>query len=172
MCGYIEKYRIRMESCGSVALVSPLVTLMANQVEILKKKGVSATVFINSTDTDEAKKAMTNAGCQIIYVTIIDKKALMADFKIDLNNGQYQPEWKDIWQAPVRRERLIALVVDEAHCVKKWGKDFRKEFSKLGDLRGFFSTQVLLQVKKAIFKKLVGLAEIGKSICEVVLFES
>ena len=33
------------------------------------------------------------------------------------------------------QKRLVGLIIDEAHCVKKWGDDFRPEFKKLGELR-------------------------------------
>ena len=45
------------------------------------------------------------------------------------------PEWRDMLQSPVYQENLVAFVVDEAHCVKKWGETFRREFSHLGKVR-------------------------------------
>ena len=44
--------------------------------------------------------------------------------------------------SPAYQERLIALVVDEAHCVKMWGDEFQIAFSKIGSLRTLIPQKV------------------------------
>lgn len=66
-------------------------------------------------------------------------------------------EWRDVLESPIVQDSLVGLIVDEAHCVKKWyvyleitivfimttilinarcrGEDFRKEFHKIGEVR-------------------------------------
>lgn len=40
------------------------------------------------------------------------------------------------------KEKLVALVVDEAHCIKMWGDEFRKAFAMIGDLRSVIPSGV------------------------------
>ena len=44
--------------------------------------------------------------------------------------------------SPIYKEILIALVVDEAHCVKTWGDKFRKTFANIGELRSIITVSV------------------------------
>ena len=45
------------------------------------------------------------------------------------------PRYRDILLTPIYVNKLVAVVIDEAHCIKTWGDKFRRAFSKLGELR-------------------------------------
>ncbi|XP_019854607.1 PREDICTED: uncharacterized protein LOC105313494 [Amphimedon queenslandica] len=111
----------------SVALVvSPLNALMSDQVQLLKSKGISA-VICGYGDKEENKSLVSGGTFQIVFTPpeiLFDK------------------EWTEVFRSSSLHDRLVAFIVDEAHCVKKWGKDFRKDYSKLGGLRGLLPSGV------------------------------
>ena len=47
------------------------------------------------------------------------------------------------------KEKLVVLVVDEAHCIKMWGDQFRKAFSVIGDLRSVIPSNINIMVLTA-----------------------
>ena len=97
--------------CSVVLVVSPLVSLMVDQVANLRSRGVSAAIIGHSG-------------------AVTDKKLLAAEK--DLTAGKYNllftaPEaiigvekWREIVQTSPLSERIVAVAVDEAHCVSKW----------------------------------------------------
>ncbi|OQV18262.1 ATP-dependent DNA helicase Q5 [Hypsibius exemplaris] len=113
---------------GTTVVISPLLALIQDQMEILKKVNVPA-VSINSTLSDKERKE-------------IEKK-------MQLPAG---PAYKFLYLTPEqcatdRTRRLLgglaksrflrAIVIDEAHCISEWGHDFRGDYLKLGKLRDF-----------------------------------
>ena len=50
--------------------------------------------------------------------------------------------FREMLLSPPYQKSLVALVVDEAHCVKTWGDEFRKAFSQIGDLRSLLPSSV------------------------------
>lgn len=50
--------------------------------------------------------------------------------------------YRNMLMSPPYLQNLVALVIDEAHCVKTWGDDFRKTFSQIGDLRSVLPANV------------------------------
>lgn len=52
------------------------------------------------------------------------------------------PFYRNMLLAPVYKEKLVALVIDEAHCVKSWGDQFRTAFAHLGDIRSILPSRV------------------------------
>lgn len=99
-------------------VVSPLISLMQDQVAALCAKGIRA-CYLGSAQSDDAVKADAWAGkYQLVYLT---------------------PEL-----AAASAERLSALhtavgvgllAVDEAHCISEWGHDYRPEYLRVGELR-------------------------------------
>ena len=51
--------------------------------------------------------------------------------------------------SPAYQDNLVALVIDEAHCVKTWGTDFRKVFAQIGDVRSLIPNSVKLMALTA-----------------------
>lgn len=94
---------------GSVVLVvSPLIALMKDQVQSFRKRGVSAAYVTSNGDAEceDMKAGVLEGKYQLVFISpeqLIDNRR----FRCMCQSEHYQ-------------EKLIALVVDEAHCVKKW----------------------------------------------------
>ncbi|MGF1693340.1 ATP-dependent DNA helicase RecQ [Photobacterium kagoshimensis] len=107
---------------GLTLVISPLISLMKDQVDQLQANGVAA-AYLNSTMTREAVmetfEAMQSGAVKLVYVS--PERALMFDFIERLKDTP-----------------LCLIAVDEAHCISQWGHDFRREYAELGVLKQYF----------------------------------
>jgi ATP-dependent DNA helicase RecQ len=112
---------------GVTIVVSPLIALMQDQVQLLQNNGIAAT-FINSSLTGGEIRSRIDdllAGkTKLLYVA--PERLLNPDFLHD-----FLPRLAS-------EIGLAAIVVDEAHCVSEWGHDFRPEYRQLTTIRQHF----------------------------------
>src|SRR5947209_5524881 len=106
-------------SGGLSIVVSPLISLMEDQVQQLRDEGIAAS-FLNSalgpSLRRQVMKELEEGFGGLLYVA--PERFFAADF-----------------QELMPRLRVKLFAIDEAHCVSQWGHDFRPEYSRLGEVR-------------------------------------
>ena len=131
---------------GTVVVVSPLISLMKDQVDAMRAAGVSAAAYNSSLDPDEARsvlRALHGGELDLLYVapeTLMTDgflqrlQGLAAAGSIDgATPGEAAPSLQTSASPGV-----ALFAIDEAHCVSQWGHDFRPEYVQLGRLRELF----------------------------------
>lgn len=107
---------------GLTIVVSPLISLMKDQVEQLRQFDIPA-LYLNSSLTDEEYRYNVNrlkkGEVKMLYVA---PETLMMDKTRDLLDGM----------------KVDCFTIDEAHCISEWGHDFRPEYRQLTEVRNDF----------------------------------
>ena len=115
---------------GITVVVSPLISLMQDQVDSLTANGVNA-VFLNSTleweNYLESMNSIRRGETKILYVS-----------PEGLSSSKVRELLHDM------RVKVSCITIDEAHCVSEWGHDFRPEFLEIASVRRQFPGAVCL----------------------------
>jgi ATP-dependent DNA helicase RecQ len=104
---------------GITVVVSPLISLMEDQVQQLRDEGLNA-LMLNSALSSQ------------------QQRQVIADLHNDFNGLLYvAPErfFSGNFLSTLAALKPTLFAIDEAHCVSQWGHDFRKEYSRLGEVR-------------------------------------
>ncbi len=104
---------------GLTVVISPLISLMQDQVEALQAMGVAAAALNNSLAPESVQTIMQQLQNNEVRLLYVSPERAMQPFFM-----QRLTEWQ-----------LDLVAIDEAHCISQWGHDFRPEYGQLGQLR-------------------------------------
>ncbi len=113
---------------GLTIVISPLISLMKDQVEQLRQLGIKTALLNSSLSPEDYQfnlQGVKNKYAKLLYLA---PETLVKD---EISNL-------------LRSVQLDCITVDEAHCISEWGHDFRKEYRQLGNLRKNFPAAVCI----------------------------
>ena len=121
---------------GTCIVITPLIALMKDQVQNLRKKGIKAAAIYTGQSRNEIIKTLENCifgGVKLLYIS---------------------PERlsSPIFQTKLRHIKVSFLTVDEAHCISQWGYDIRPAYLKISEIRQLKPAPVLALTATATAK--------------------
>ena len=121
---------------GTCLVITPLIALMKDQVQNLRKKGIKAAAIYTGLSRNEIIKTLENCifgGVKLLYIS---------------------PERlsSPIFQTKLRHIKVSFITVDEAHCISQWGYDFRPAYLKISEIRKLKPAPVLALTATATTK--------------------
>ena len=106
---------------GITLVISPLISLMKDQVDALNASGIAAAALNSNNSEEENFKIRAQAKSGRLKILYISPERLQREIP---------------WMRQNLRVPLFAI--DEAHCISQWGHDFRPEYTQLGNLHDDF----------------------------------
>ncbi|MCC6372878.1 MAG: RecQ family ATP-dependent DNA helicase [Bacteroidia bacterium] len=113
---------------GTTLVVSPLIALMNDQVQNLKKRGISAVAISAAMNYREIDIALTNAALGHVQFLYVSPERLQ----------------NDTFRQKLSHLPITLVAVDEAHCISQWGYDFRPSYLKIAELRSYFANTAIV----------------------------
>lgn len=133
---------------GVVVVVTPLISLMKDQVDNLRKRKIQAVYFHSGMSMRErnlARERLFNNKAKFLYVS---PERLAAESFLN----------------EIRTLKVSFIVVDEAHCISQWGYDFRPSYLKVNRLRKLFPDAAMLALTASATK------DVAEDICRRLSF--
>ena len=121
---------------GQILIISPLLSLMQDQVEQMNRLGEKRVVALNSFLSLEERNKVFRHLRDYKFI-FISPEMLRVPFVINI----------------LQQQTISLFVVDEAHCISQWGFDFRPDYSKLGDIRKKLGSPLTLALTATATKK-------------------
>lgn len=113
---------------GLTLVISPLVSLIKDQVENLQKKGIKAIGLTGGISSDEASDLLDNCQYGNYKLLYLSPERLQSDWILER----------------LKNLPIHLIAVDEAHCISQWGNDFRPAYLKITNLKTHFPETPIL----------------------------
>ena len=104
---------------GTCIVITPLIALMKDQVQNLRRRGIRAAAIYSGLSHDEMLTTLENAVFGAVKLLYVSPERLSSE----------------LFRAKVRHMKVSFLCVDEAHCISQWGYDFRPAYLTIADIR-------------------------------------
>ena len=113
---------------GVCIVVTPLIALMKDQVQNLRKRSISAAAIYSGMSHSEVLRILENAIFGAVKILYVSPERLESEF----------------FQTKLKHIPVSFITVDEAHCISQWGYDFRPSYLRIARIRNFFPDKPIL----------------------------
>jgi len=126
-----------MAKDGICLVVSPLIALMNDQVENLKKRNISAIAIVSGMTKREVDIALDNCIYGKTKFLYVSPERLVSD----------------IFRERLHKMQVNLIAVDESHCISHWGYDFRPPYLKIAEIRNILPDTPIIALTATATKK-------------------
>ena len=104
---------------GVCIVITPLIALMKDQVQHLRKRGIRAAAIYSGMQHDDVVQTLENAVFGAVKLLYVSPERLSSA----------------LFRTKLRHTKVNFICVDEAHCISQWGYDFRPSYLEIADIR-------------------------------------
>jgi ATP-dependent DNA helicase RecQ len=124
---------------GTTLVISPLISLMNDQVQNLRARGISAVAISAAMNFKEIDVALNNAALGHVQFLYLSPERIQ----------------NDVFRQKLAYLPITLIAVDEAHCISQWGYDFRPSYLKVAEIRAFFTDVPIIALTASATKFVV-----------------
>ncbi len=139
---------------GVCLVISPLISLMRDQVHALNKRGINAIALQSKLSVDEIVTLFDNLKYGNVKFLYLSPERLQSSLIIQ----------------KVKELNINYIAVDEAHCISEWGHDFRPSYRQIKNIRQYFPKTPVIALTATATKKVIEDIEINLELNNVQTF--
>ena len=124
---------------GVTLVVSPLIALMKDQVQNLKKRDIKAEAIFSGLHRREIERILDNCCFGETKILYLSPERLTNTDTLER----------------IKQMKVVLIVVDEAHCISQWGYDFRPSYLQISQIRDYFPKTPVLALTATATKEVV-----------------